>query len=71
MTIRETTTIFHGTPNVGKLFRAFWGVLGAWIAARRYNALDFRQVAEGEITPEMQASIELIRNAPDEDFVNI
>ena len=72
MNTRNTSAaLFQGTPSVLGLFRALWRVIAAWLAARRYRKLDFRQATGNEVTPEMQQRIDAVRSAPDEDFVNV
>lgn len=70
-----TTTIFQGTPSIGNLFRSIVQLIREWIGARiqayRYRKLDFRELREDEITDEMRAEVEKVRNAPKEDFVNL
>ncbi len=72
MNTHETTSLsFEGTPSVRGLFHALHEVIVAWITARRRDALDFRHAQEDEVTPEMRKHIETVRNASNEDFVNI
>jgi len=72
MTTRElTSTLFPDSTSISQLFRALKQVIAAWISARRYRQLDFRQLSEDEITPAIKAKLELVRNAPDSDFVNL
>jgi hypothetical protein len=72
MNTRDTATaFFQETSNIRSLFRALWGVIVAWVTARRHRTLDFRQVQQNEVTSEMHTRIDAVRSAPEEDFVNI
>ena len=72
MNTRDTSAaLFQGTPNVRRLFGTLFAVVAAWVAARRARRIDFHELTEEEITPEMRKRIDAARNAPEEDFVNI
>ena len=75
MNTREMATpMFNDTPTIKNLFRALWRTISEWISARiqayRYKKLDFRELRDDEVTDEMRAEVEKVRNAPKEDFVN-
>ncbi len=69
------TTTFQDAPSIGNLFRAVWKIIREWIAARiqayQYRKLDFHELRDDEISEKTRKAIEIARNAPDEDFVNL
>lgn len=72
MTTRElTNSIFSDQPSIGRLFVAIREVVRAWLSARRYQQLNFHELKNSEISDSTRAKLEIVRNAPDEDFVNI